>query len=119
MARDQGDYVASVAFYRECLVLLGERGDLRVIVDALQGAALAAAAWGQPKRAAWLLGAAEVLRERFGATFIVLTDRAAHQRAVAVVRASLGEQGLQAALSVGRGLTLASATAEFLGIDPT
>ncbi|MBA3305442.1 MAG: hypothetical protein H0U25_05905, partial [Thermoleophilaceae bacterium] len=107
-----GDYAGSVAFYRECLVLLGERGDLRVVGDALEGAALAAAAWHQPERAARLLGAAEVLREQFGGTFVLPTDRAAHERALAVVRAAIGEQGLRDALAAGRRLTLASATAE-------
>ena len=61
VARDQGDYAASLGFYRECLERLGDRGDLRVVVDALDGAALAAAAWNQPARAARLLGAAQVL----------------------------------------------------------
>jgi len=118
VARDQGDYTGSVAFYRECLALMGERGDLRVVVDALEGAALAAAAWRQPERAARLLGAAANLRERFGATFVVATDLAAHERALAVVRATLGERGLQAALSIGRGLPLATVTAEVSVMTP-
>ncbi len=106
VARDQGDYAGSVAFYRECLALLGERGDLRVVVDALEGAALAAAAWHQLDRSARLLGAAEVLREQFGTDLVVPTDGSAHERAVAVVRASLGEQAPPGCL-VGRTRALA------------
>ncbi len=106
-----------MAFYRECLALLGERGDLRVVVDALEGAALTAA-WHRPERAAQLLGAAEVMREQFGATFVVPADWAARERASAVVRAAPREQGFQAALSAGHGLTLASATAEVQVMSP-
>ncbi|MGH2561326.1 MAG: ATP-binding protein [Thermomicrobiales bacterium] len=112
LARDQGDFGGSVAFYRECLSLLGEHGDVRVVVDVLEGSARAAAAWHQPEQAARLLGAAEALREEIGAAFIVPTDRAAHERTVAIIRASLGEHGLQAAWSIGRGRGLASAIAE-------
>ncbi|MDQ4043957.1 MAG: tetratricopeptide repeat protein, partial [Chloroflexota bacterium] len=50
VARDWGDSMASLAYYRECLSSLGEQGDLRVVIDALVGAALAAVAWGQSQR---------------------------------------------------------------------
>jgi predicted ATPase/DNA-binding CsgD family transcriptional regulator len=118
VARDQGDYGGSVAFYRECLALLDERDDLNVVVDALQGAALAAASWGQPDRAGRLLGAAEVVREQLGIAIALPTDRAAHERTVASVRAALGDDGLRRAWAVGRGLPLAAAIAEVQALAP-
>ena len=117
VARDRGAHAASVGFYRESLALVGGRGDLRVVADALAGIAVAAAAWRQPERAARLLGAGEALRERFGGV-VAATDRPAHGRAVTVVRAALGEQGLRAAWSAGRGLPLATAVAEAHAVEP-
>ena len=102
--------------YRECLTLLGERGDPLVVVNALAGAALAAAAWGQPERAARLLGAAEAVRERFRVGVDLPAERAAHERAVALVRAALGEEDLRAAWAAGRGLPLADGDRR--GADP-
>ncbi|MDP9472167.1 MAG: tetratricopeptide repeat protein [Chloroflexota bacterium] len=117
VARDQGDYTASVAFYRESLELMGDRGDLRVVADVLAGTAVAAVAWEQPERAARLLGAEEALRERFGGV-VVATDRPAHERTVAALRAALGEQGRRDAWSAGRSLSLADAMAEAQEVEP-
>ena len=118
VARDLGDHAGSVAFYRESLSLMGERGDLRVVADALAGTAVAAAAWRQPELAARLLGAEEALRERFGGV-IAATDRPAHDRAIATVRGALDEQVLKTAWSAGRGLSLAGAKAEAWAVGPT
>jgi len=96
---------------------MGERGDLRVVADALAGTAVAAAAWRQPELAARLLGAEEALRERFGGV-IAATDRPAHDRAIAAVRGALEEQVLTTAWSAGRGLTLAGAIAEARALGP-
>ena len=111
VARDQGDYAGSVARYRDTLGLVGERGDLRVVADALLGVAVAAAARGQPERAGRLLGAEEALRERFGGG-VYATDRPAYDRALTAARVALGEQRLRAAWSAGRELSLQSAIAE-------
>ncbi len=112
IARDRSDHAGAVGYYRDSLALLGEQGDPRVVVDALDGSALAAAAWGQPERAALLLGAAEAAREQLGVAVVLPADRAARERAVAMVRAALGEPGLRAAWSAGRGHPLATAIAE-------
>src|SRR5699024_7546949 len=45
IARDRRDYVTSLAYYREAVSVLGERSDLRIVIAALEGAALAAASW--------------------------------------------------------------------------
>jgi len=117
VARDQGDYAQSVAFYREGLSLFGEQGDLRVVADALTGTAVAAAAWRHPEQAARLLGAEEALRERFGGG-VEVTDRPAYDRTATVIRAALGEEAFHAAWSAGRGLSLADAIAEALAVAP-
>ena len=117
VARDQGDYARALAHYRESLGLLEEQGDLLIVVDALEGAALAAAAWHQPERAARLLGAAAALREQFGGGFIVSMDLASHERTEAVIRAAIGDAGLRAAWASGRQLTLAGAVDEVHAIS--
>ncbi|MGH2959637.1 MAG: tetratricopeptide repeat protein, partial [Solirubrobacterales bacterium] len=91
VARDQNDFAGALASYRESLKLLGKWGDPLVVVNALTGSALAAAAWGQPERAARLLGAAEAAREQFRIGVNLPADRAAHERGTALVRAALGE----------------------------
>jgi DNA-binding CsgD family transcriptional regulator len=116
--RDRGDFASSLASYRECVELLGEHGDFRALVEALEGTALVAAAWQQPERAARLLGAAEALREQTGVGFIVPADQAAHERALALIRASIGESDLQRNWVAGRRLTRDAALAEIHAIVP-
>jgi non-specific serine/threonine protein kinase len=116
--RDRGDFARSLATYRECLELLGDQGDYRVLVEVLEGAALAAAAWEHPERAARLVGAAAALRERTGTGFIVPADLAAHERTLAAIRAAIGESGLQEAWAIGRNLTRDDALAEIQAIVP-
>ena len=118
VARDMGDFVDSAAYYRECLALLGDRGDLRVVGDLLASVGLIAVAWNQPKPAARLLGTAEAMREQTGITVGDPVDRAAYERAVATVRAALGEQDFQTAWMTGRGLSLGSAVAEVHALAP-
>ncbi len=112
VACDQTDYTGAIASYRECLTLQGNRMHPLVVVNVLARSALAAAAWGQPERAARLLGAAETARERFRLGVELPAERAAHMRAVALVRLALGEENLRAAWQAGRRLPLATAIAE-------
>jgi predicted neutral ceramidase superfamily lipid hydrolase len=71
---------------------------------------------GQPKRAAWLFGAAEALRETSGAS-IPPVDRADYDRILAAVRAQLDEQTFAAAWAEGRAMTLEQAIAYALEVD--
>ncbi|HEV2124745.1 MAG TPA: LuxR C-terminal-related transcriptional regulator, partial [Chloroflexota bacterium] len=119
VARDQGDYAGSVALYQESLALRGDQGDLRVLLDILEGTALAAAAWNQPERAARLLGAAERLAVYSGALVAMGTrDQAAHDRAESAVRAALPASRLEAAWTSGRLLTVREAVADVLALCP-
>lgn len=113
VGRDQGDVARSLAAYRECLLLIGDQGDLRVIGNAPEGAALAAVAWKQTRQAARLLGAAEAIRDQCGAAIVVPpTDRAAPEQTVDEVRAALSDEEFDMAWSAGCALPLASVTAE-------
>jgi DNA-binding CsgD family transcriptional regulator len=108
-----------VAWYREALDLMGAQGDARVLIDALEGTALAAVAWDQPERAARLLGAAEALGERYAIVAFVVTDRTAHERVLAAAREALGASRFETAWAAGRRLTVAEAVAEVGGVaDP-
>jgi non-specific serine/threonine protein kinase len=118
VARDQGDFEESLMYYRESLALLGEQSDLRVVIDALEGTALAAVRWNHPGAAARLMGAAEVLGERLGAAITIEPDRMAHDRTIAAIRASLPDVEWQAAWSRGRSLTVAQAVAEVQTFEP-
>ncbi|CAA9547686.1 MAG: hypothetical protein AVDCRST_MAG43-800 [uncultured Thermomicrobiales bacterium] len=118
IAADQSHYAEAVACFHECLALLGDQGYPRVVVNALAGSALVAAAWGQPERAARLLGAAEAEREQFRVGVDLPTERAAHARAKAGARAALGDQGLRTAWLVGRDLPLAAAISEVQALKP-
>lgn len=118
VARDRGDYVQALVSYRECLSVLGERSDLRVVIDALEGAALATASWGQAERAARLLGAAAGLGETFGIPTLISTDHTAHERAMRAARAMLGEGRFDDLFAAGRRLGVADAIAEVLAVSP-
>ena len=119
IARDQGDYAASLAYYHECLTLIGDRGNRRIVVDAILGAALAAAAWDQPEQAARLIGAADAIADHFGATATVATDQAARQRALALIHATMEEHEFEAAWASGRALDVGTAIGEVLAMSPS
>jgi non-specific serine/threonine protein kinase len=116
--RDRGDYAHSLDYYRGALDLLSDQADLRVVVDALEGTALAAAAWRQSMLAARLLGAAEKFRMQHGGEFLVPTDRTAHERAIAAIRSALTEAEIAEAWSAGRQLTVPEAIAEIQSMVP-
>jgi DNA-binding CsgD family transcriptional regulator/tetratricopeptide (TPR) repeat protein len=112
VACDQSDFSAALAAYRECLALQGLWGDPFVVVNALAGSALIAAAWGQPEPAARLQGAAAAAREQFRVGTDLPSERALTERTAALIRAAVGEPAFRAAWQAGRGLSLAAAIAE-------
>jgi predicted ATPase/DNA-binding CsgD family transcriptional regulator len=117
LARDRDQHHVAMAYYQECLSLFNEYGDATVLIDVMQGVALAAIAWRQPERAAHLLGAAEALREKLGGEFTVQTDRVAHERALKSLHSALGQHELDAAWQAGRQITVAEAFAEIRAIS--
>jgi excisionase family DNA binding protein len=118
IARDRGDYAASVAHYRESLSVLGERSDLRTLIAALEGAALASVSWKQYERAARLLGAAAGLSEAFNVPIFLPTDQTAHERAMRGARPAMDERRFDELFAAGHRLTPAEAIAEVLAVTP-
>jgi hypothetical protein len=95
-------------------VSLGRAGHLQqplLAVSSLNGLAGVAAASGQPKAGARLLGAAEGLASSLGAPAYP-RDRPVRARALAALTAALGPQRLAAAREAGRALPLEVAMAE-------
>jgi non-specific serine/threonine protein kinase len=118
VARDAGDYVAAAEAYRECLALIGDRGDLRVAGDVLEGAGVIAVMWGQPERAARLLGTSQALRDQFGITIDDPIDHAASEQANSSLRAALGDERFEAAYQTGRTLSVAQAREDVTALTP-
>lgn len=110
IAKDQDDHERVVDLYQECLTRTGERGDMRVVVDALTGIASAATAWGDYRSALLLFGAADVLRERVALSVIDPADQALVERDLAILRQAVGEETAGRVLAEGRTLPLADAT---------
>jgi predicted ATPase/DNA-binding CsgD family transcriptional regulator len=114
--RESGDFAAAVARFREVIVAAGGSLDPAPIVFALAGVAGLAAAWGDPRTAARLLGATIGHRayRRPGAVHAasrVTTDAAA-------LRAVLGEGPFAAAWAEGEKMSLDEAVACALALEP-
>ncbi|MDP8922072.1 MAG: tetratricopeptide repeat protein [Chloroflexota bacterium] len=109
-ARARGNGERAAALASESLALAREMGQKREIAEGLEELAELAVARGQPERAARLFGAAAALRETIGAV-VGPNDRLEYDRAVATVRAALGEAGLTVGWAEGRALSLEQAVA--------
>jgi predicted ATPase/class 3 adenylate cyclase len=99
----RGDYEQATARCRESLAARRDLQHARGIPEVVAELGWIAAAQGQAARAAQLLGAADVLRERAG-TVVLPAFQSDHDRAVAAARASLGDTSFEASWAVGRAL---------------
>jgi DNA-binding CsgD family transcriptional regulator len=99
VATAEGDNAAARSFYEECLAM----GYKPAIPAALEGLA-SAATQEEPGRAAHLWGAAEALRETFGAPLPPL-ERPGYEQAVSAARTRLGEKTFAAVWAEGRMMT--------------
>lgn len=104
----QGDYTRASELFKESLATRLRLGHKLGIANCLGGLGGVAAGRNQPERAAKLLGAAEVLLGSLGAE-MDRPDRLEYDRAVAVVRAALGQAAFDAALLEGRTMALEQA----------
>ena len=118
-ARFAGDLTTMVTHYQACLAQTGERGDMRLVADALIGISGACTAWDQFQTAALLYGAAEALRERVGLGFALPRDQDLTESNLAHLRTALGERAFDAGLAEGRSLSVARAIATALTVTPT
>jgi non-specific serine/threonine protein kinase len=107
----RGDLVHAVELQRSSLeIKLGLDDKLSTAVS-LEALAWGVGALGQHKRAAHLLGTAEVLWDSTGNSFATLFPDLVceHDKSVAAARAALGDQAYAAALRRGRQMPLAQA----------
>jgi non-specific serine/threonine protein kinase len=111
-------YQQAASHYKDSLAICQDLGEKEGIALALEGLAAIAAALGQAKSAARLLGTAETLRDT---TSVALSpiDRAFNERTQALVRARLGEHVFQTERDQGRALTLEQALARHSPLAPT
>ncbi len=115
----QGEYGRAAALLSESVALAQEIGDQHVVAFCLENLAIVAGATGAPRHATMLFGAAEALRERLGAP-LPSPSQADYNRAVAAVRAALGESIFTTIWSQGRALPSDQAVALALaGADHT
>ncbi len=106
----EGNYAQARSLYAQALTILAEMGHLWSALYPLDSLGRLAAAEQQFERAARLFAIVEQLCGTLG-TALVPTERVEHERAVAVVRAALGEPAFAAAWAAGRALTLEQAIA--------
>jgi DNA-binding CsgD family transcriptional regulator len=88
---------------------MGERGEPRMVADALSRVACVATACDEHRSALLLFGAANGVRERVGAAMLWPVDIAAVERSLAVLWARLGEERAAAILAEGSAQSLAEA----------
>jgi non-specific serine/threonine protein kinase len=115
LAFGRGDVAQAMSLYRESLAQAHAHGNARNVAYALPGLAGVAAAWGQPERAARLLGATEAQIEVLGIT-VFPSDRMVFGRVLAATRAGLPDDALAAAWAAGRALSLDEAVAEAMAV---
>ena len=99
IAQAQGDDPQAVSFYAEALVRFSDLGDLGSVAWCLEGVA-AVAGRQHPEHAARLLAAADTLRTAINVP-LPLAERPEYDRAVAGVRATMGEPAFTAAWLAG------------------
>ena len=111
IARGRGDHDQALARYRAGLDMLRDQGDRYEAARVLEGLAALALAEGRAQAAARILGVAETLHRAIGATLRPV-DRPDHHPTVAGARAVLGDDGFEAAVAEGRGLSADAIVAE-------
>jgi DNA-binding CsgD family transcriptional regulator len=102
IARDQGYYTHATAQYQAFLLRFNDRGEVRLLADALGGIASALAAEGRDEIALPLLDAASRLRERTGYHLLLPTDLARHEQDMAASVQRLGSEVTESILRVWR-----------------
>jgi tetratricopeptide (TPR) repeat protein len=103
VALSQRDYARATTLCRQSLTLYHEAGDAWAIARYLPVLAGAALGLSRPERAARLLGAAEVMRERLNAPLPPIV-RTPHERTIAALRVALGAPAFASAWEKGRSM---------------
>jgi tetratricopeptide (TPR) repeat protein len=113
IAQRRGDLRQAEAFLREALAGAWSLGDPHRCATVLESLAETAVVVGRAERAARLLGAAAMIREKLG-TPVDAHDQALQEREMAPAREALGEEQWASAYASGRALSLEQAIAEAL-----
>ena len=113
----EGDLAAARAYLTESFILSLEMGDKPLIAYALEESAKLAHTEQTSERAALLFGAAGALSEAIGAP-LSPADREEIDRALAELRATLGEDAFDSAWAAGQAMTWEQATEYALGGSP-
>jgi DNA-binding CsgD family transcriptional regulator len=92
IARDQGYFTHAIAQYQAILLRFDERGEVRLVADALGGIASALAAGGNDDIALPLFDAASRLRENTGYHLLLPTDLSRHEQEMAAATERLGAE---------------------------
>lgn len=110
IAHNQSDYASARALYTQRLSLLQRPEDRPSVAESLEGLAVVLLAQAEPRKAAQLWGAAEMLRQTLG---FPLPDnkRKAHGEYLAQARSTLGEVVFTAAWEEGSALSWEQAVA--------
>ena len=118
IAHNQSDYASARALYTQRLSLLQRPEDRPSVAESLEGLAVVLLAQAEPRKAAQLWGAAEMLRQTLG---FPLPDnkRKAHGEYLAQARSTLGEVVFTAAWEEGSALSWEQAAAfAFTAVSP-
>jgi predicted ATPase/DNA-binding CsgD family transcriptional regulator len=111
-----GEYDDAIARFQECLERFDDFPSLTVLGVVPASVAAIAAAWGQPVRAARLLGAAEQILADFSGVF----GQTMEQHHLQEIRRAIGaDPGFEAALAVGRTLSRAGIIEEIAALRAT
>jgi DNA-binding CsgD family transcriptional regulator/tetratricopeptide (TPR) repeat protein len=109
----RGEAARVEGLLREALTTIHDAGYEQILPAALRTAAQVATARGAAAMAARWYGAEEGLRAKLGMELSAVR-RASHERTIAIVRATMGEQAFATAWAAGRCLSAAQAIAEVL-----
>jgi predicted ATPase len=117
--RASGDYVRASNVYKDSLTQASENGMKRAVLECVRGVGYVSAFQNRPVQAARLLAAVEALME--GMDFVLCPEEADHDRALASLRAALGDVAFRAAWAEGRAMTLEQVVehARDAGAEPT
>ncbi len=105
----QGDFRRAAELFRDSLNLFHQQGDRRGVAECLAGLA-GTVSDQQPRRAAWLIGAADGLLDAIGATMWP-SNQKAYQNTVLTARTRIDASTLEAELLAGRTAAWSDVTA--------
>lgn len=118
VARLQGDHERAMQHFREGVAQFHQIGSREGVIEGLEGVAGVAVMTGDMRQATRLLGAADALLERIGASRPAGARITDYQNHVRASRDAMGDDAFTAAWSEGRALTSDDAVAEVLAFAP-